>query len=203
MHVIPTQEEVVRILRDTGALREGHFIYPNGLHSNEYVQVPLALRHYQHARTLSVGLSRLLRADPEIRAMLSALSIVSPAVGGVPVAYGVCQALEARQVYWAEDSPRGQLRLRQFIQPVKDEPIVLVDDILHSGGRLSRLKALIEGFGAVVVAIAVVVYQPDPQTHDFGSLPIRHLARLEASSFTDAASCELCRKSQPAEEVWI
>jgi orotate phosphoribosyltransferase len=42
MHLLPTQEEVVRVLRDTGALRDGHFEYPSGLHSNEYLQVPLA-----------------------------------------------------------------------------------------------------------------------------------------------------------------
>src|SRR6266404_7792357 len=102
MHFIPTQEEVVAILRESGALRDGHFEYPSGLHSNEYLQVPLALRYYQHARTLSVALSRLLRANSEIHAMISQLSIVAPATGGLPVAYGVCEALRAHQVYWAE-----------------------------------------------------------------------------------------------------
>ena len=102
MHLIPTQDEVVRVLRETGALRDGHFEYPNGLHSNEYLQVPLAMRYYQHARMLSVGLSRLLRANPEIRAMIPELSIVTPATAGLPVAYGVCEALRAKQVYWAE-----------------------------------------------------------------------------------------------------
>src|ERR1017187_6544712 len=52
MHLLPTQDEVVRVLRDTGALRDGHFEYTNGLHSNEYLQVPLAMRYYQHARML-------------------------------------------------------------------------------------------------------------------------------------------------------
>ena len=46
MHLIPTQDEVVAVLRETGALRDGHFEYPNGLHSNEYLQVPLAMRYY-------------------------------------------------------------------------------------------------------------------------------------------------------------
>ena len=64
MHLVPTQEEVIALLRETGALRDGHFEYPNGLHANEYLQVALALRYYQVARTLSVGLSRLLRANP-------------------------------------------------------------------------------------------------------------------------------------------
>src|SRR4029077_18058029 len=102
MHIIPTQEEVVAVLRDTGALRDGHFEYPTGLHSNEYLQVPLAMRRYQCQRMLSVGLSRLLRSHPEIRAIVSELSIVAPATAGLPVAYGVCEAVRARQVYWAE-----------------------------------------------------------------------------------------------------
>ena len=104
MHLLPTQDEVVSVLRDTGALRDGHFEYPNGLHSNEYLQVPLALRHYQYQRLLSVGLSRLLRANPEIRAIVPQLSIVAPATAGLPVAYGVCEVIRARQVYWAENS---------------------------------------------------------------------------------------------------
>ena len=102
MHLLPTHDEIVRVLRDTGALRDGHFVYPNGLHSNEYLQVPLAMRYYQHAKTFSVGLSRLLRANPEIRAIIPELSIVAPATGGLPVAYGVCEALQAKRVYWAE-----------------------------------------------------------------------------------------------------
>src|ERR1700691_3845643 len=108
MHLLPTPEEVVRVLRETGGLRDGHFEYTNGLHSNEYLQVPLAMRYYQHARTLSVGLSRLLRANPEIRAIIPELSIVAPATGGLPVAYGVCEALQARKVYWAERQNEDQ-----------------------------------------------------------------------------------------------
>src|ERR1700730_18444249 len=117
MHIIPTQEEVVSVLRETGALRDGHFEYPSGLHSNEYLQVPLALRYYQHQRMLSVGLSRLLRGNPEIRAMMPQLSIVAPATGGLPVAYGVCEAVRAHQVFWAErDGTCEHLRFRQFLE---------------------------------------------------------------------------------------
>jgi len=204
MHLLPTHDEVVRVLRDTGALRDGHFVYPNGLHSNEYLQVPLAMRYYQHAKTLSVGLSRLLRANSEIRAIIPELSIVAPATGGLPVAYGVCEALQAKRVYWAERNSENQpLRFRQFIEPLPGEQVVLVDDILRSGTNLGELKTLLESYGAVVVAVAVVIYQPTPRTRDFGNLPLLHVARLEASYYADASSCELCKKSQPIEKVWI
>jgi orotate phosphoribosyltransferase len=204
MHLLPTHDEVVRVLRDTGALRDGHFVYPNGLHSNEYLQVPVAMRYYQHAKTLSVGLSRLLRANSEIRAMIPELSIVTQATGGLPVAYGVCEALQAKRVYWAEhDSGDQQMRFRQFIEPLPGEQVVLVDDILRTGTKLRELKTLLESYGAVVVALAVVIYQPNPRTHNFGDLPLLHVARLEASYYSDASSCELCGKSQPIEKVWI
>jgi orotate phosphoribosyltransferase len=204
MHLLPTHDEVVRVLRDTGALRDGHFVYPNGLHSNEYLQVPLAMRYYQHAKTLSVGLSRQLRANPEIRALIPELSIVAPATGGLPVAYGVCEALQAKRVYWAErefeDRP---FRFRQFIEPQPGEQVVLVDDILRTGNRLSELKTLLESCGAIVVALAVIIYQPNPRMRTFGDLPLLYLARLEASYYADANSCDLCKKSQPIEKVWV
>jgi orotate phosphoribosyltransferase len=205
MHLLPTHDEIVRILRDTGALREGHFVYANGMHSNEFLQIPLAMRYYQHAKTFSVGLSRLLRAKSEIRAIIPELSIVAPATGGLPVAYGVCEALQAKRVYWAEHQPdtKARWRFRQFIEPLPGEQVVLVDDKLRSGEQFSEMKTLVESYGAIVVALAVVIYQPHPNVRSFGDLPLLHLTRLEASYWADEASCELCRKSIPLEKVWI
>src|SRR5437660_3791835 len=138
MEIIPTQEDVVALLRQTGALRNGHFIYPNGLHANEYLQVALAMRHHADARALTVGLSRLLRANPEIRAMIPELSIVAPATGGLPVAYGVCEALRAHQVYWAErENANEPQRFRQYLETSPGEKVLLVDDILRSGHKLA------------------------------------------------------------------
>jgi orotate phosphoribosyltransferase len=203
MHLIPTQDEVVAMLRETGALRDGHFQYPSGLHSNEYLQVPLALRYYQCQRTLSVGLSRLLRANAEIRAIVPHLSIVAPATGGLPVAYGICESMRAHQVYWAEKINAAEpLRFRQYLEQHPGEPVVLVDDILRTGSRLAELKQLLEANGAQVVAVAVIIYQPTPKTHDFGSLPLYYLARLEASYYSDGHRCELCKQGVPLEMVW-
>jgi orotate phosphoribosyltransferase len=204
MHLLPTAEEVVRVLRETGALRDGHFEYTNGLHSNEYLQVPLAMRYYQHARTLSVGLSRLLRANPEIRAIIPELSIVAPATGGLPVAYGICEALRAKQVYWAERDDENQpMRFRQYLEQHPGEQVVLVDDILRSGSKLREMKTLLESRGAQVLGLAVVIYQPNPNTVDFGSLPLYYLAKLEASYYSDAAHCELCRRGVKLQKVWV
>jgi orotate phosphoribosyltransferase len=202
MQLIPTQEEVVALFRESGALRDGHFAYPTGLHSNEYLQVPLALRYYQNQRMLSVALSRLLRENTEIRAMMPELSVVAPATAGLPVAFGVCEAIRAKQVYWAErEHDNEPLRFRQYLQPEPGEQVVLVDDILRTGNKLSELKRLLESAGAIVVALAVLVYQPAPTIVDFGQLPLYYLAKLEATFYADAGHCDLCRRGEPIEKV--
>src|ERR1700731_638578 len=154
MHLVPTQEEVVGLLRRTGAIRDAHSEYPNGLHANEYMQGQLAMRYFQHAKVLSVGLRRLLRANPEIRAIIPELSIVSPDTGGLPVAYGVCEALRAHQVYWADrKEANGPMRFRQFLEQLPGEKVLLVDDILRSGKNLTELKRVVEASGAQVVGL--------------------------------------------------
>jgi orotate phosphoribosyltransferase len=204
MSLIPTQEEVAAQLRETGALRDGHFRYPNGLHSDQYLQIPIAMRYFQHQKILSVGLSRLVRANPEIRAIIPDLSIVCPATGGLPVAYTLCEALRAKQVYWAEkECDAAPMKYRQFLEQTSGEKVLLVDDILRSGSKLTELKALVESNGAEIVGLAVVVYQPTPETADFGSLPFYYLAKLENVYFGHDNECDLCAKGVPLQEVWV
>jgi orotate phosphoribosyltransferase len=203
MHLIPTNEEVIAMLRQTGALRDGHFEYPDGMHANEALQVALAFRYYQWAKILSVGLSRRLRADTEVRAMIKELSIVCPTTGGLPIGYGVCEALRARQVYWAEkDTDASAMRFPQFLEPEKGEKVLLVDDILRSGRRFTELRALVEAKGAEVIGLAVAVYQPNPTIADFGDLPIFYLTKMDALYYKDSASCDLCNKGVPIEKIW-
>lgn len=204
MDLIPTQEDVVGLLRQTGALRHGHFVYPSGLHANEYLQVALAMRQYQHLKTLSVGLSRKVRANSEIRAMIPELSVVAPSGGGVPVAYGVCEALRAKQVYWAESEQDDRpLHFRQYFVQAAGEKVLLVDDIFRTGRKLRELKTLVESNGGEVVGLATIIYQPTPQTPEFRDLPLFYLAKLDARYSIDAESCELCKQELPVESVWI
>jgi len=203
MHLIPTQEEVVELLRQTGGLRKGHFEYPGGLHTNEYLQVALTMRHFDSAKILSVGLSRLIRAHADLRVMIPELSIVAPATGGLPVAFGMCEALRARQVFWAErEHGSDALRLRQFLEIQPREKILLVDDILRTGAKLTSVKKLVEDRGGEVVGIAVVVHQPVPGAADFGSLPFYSLAQLDGAFYKDAQSCDLCGRGVPLEKTW-
>jgi orotate phosphoribosyltransferase len=131
------------------------------------------------------------------------LSIICPNTGGLPVAYGVCEALRAHQVYWAEqDTDASPMRFRQFVQPEEGEKVLLVDDILRSGRRLTELRNLVQSHGAEIVGLAVAVYQPNPSVASFGNLPLYWLAKMDASYYKDSAACDLCRRGVPLQKLW-
>lgn len=196
--LIPGEREVLELLKATGAIRSGHFRYPDGMYSSLYVQVALAMRDYQVAKKLSVALSRKIRQNKEIRAMIPELSVVSPATGGLPIAYGIVEALRANQVYWAEEDIEGKpQRFRQFIEPRPGEKILIVDDILRSGRKLSRLRKLIVDCGAEVVGVAVMIYQPTPDSPKVDDVPFFHLLQLDAMYYRDPGSVKL----DPGESV--
>lgn len=198
MRLVPTPAEIIELLRQSGALREGHFECLNGLHTDTYLDMALALRCPTHQRMLSVALSRLLREQTEIRVVRPQLSIVAVAAAALPIAWGLCEALRAEQVYWVErPSPDAPLRLRQFFEQNPGERVVLVDDVLRAGRLVAEARGLFEGFGAEVVAVAAVAHQPAPDAADLGALPVYTLARLESTYYAAPPACELCRKGMP------
>jgi orotate phosphoribosyltransferase len=202
MHLLPTQEEIVRVLNETGALRHGHFELPNGKHTNQFLQLPLALRYYQHNRTFSVALSRLLRANPEIASQVANLSVVAPASAGLPLAFGVSEALRCHQVYWAENE-QGRLRFRQYMEDHRGEKVVLVDDTLRTGRMLRELQSLLESQGAEILAVAVVIHQPYGPDVVFDHIPLYTLARVEADLYPNAEACRMCRAGERIEKVRV
>src|ERR1044071_4260691 len=126
--LIPSPDAVMQILKRTGAFREGHFVYPNGNHSPQYFQMPLAFRYYDTARVLAVALSRKFRLEKDISSQLPKVAVISPSSGGIPVAFGVGDALNAEQIYWAEQE-QGERQFRQYVNEVN--PCIMVDDIIR------------------------------------------------------------------------
>jgi orotate phosphoribosyltransferase len=122
----------------------------------------------------------------------------------MPVAYGICEALRAHQVYWADrDNDSEPLAFREFLELKPGEKVVLVDDVLRSGKRLTELKKLVEDKGGEVIAVAVVVHQPLPDVLTFGRLPFYCLATLHSAFSPHGASCEQCLEGAPVTKIRI
>ncbi len=197
--LIPSSEEVMQMLTRTGAFREGHFVYPSGKHTPHYFQMPLAFRYYDTARVLAVALSRKFRLEKEISSALPKIAIISPGPGGIPVAFGVREALSAEQIYWAERED-GKRMFRQYVNQGEVNPCVIVDDIIRSGVAISETLALVQEMGAQVIGCGTIVrFTSAPSM--IGDVPIRSLVEFESSMYDSAEECADCHKGSTAENV--
>lgn len=200
--ILMTQEEVKSVLFETGAIRKGHFKLPTGEHTNHYFQLPLALRYFNYARRLSVGLSRLLRTVPQISTQLPKVSVVGASTGGIPVSYSIREALQADQIMWVEKGNNGNLRFRQYDEVAPGENCILVDDIILTGKTMTSLINLVAKSGGKILGIGVLV-NPCISKLDFNGIPIVSLTEIPTLHFNDEKTCSLCReKGEPVQVEW-
>jgi orotate phosphoribosyltransferase len=181
MNLIPSAEAVMNILTRTEAYRRGHFIYPNGKHASHYFQMPLAFREHDNARVLSVGLSRMFRMEKSIAKSLPEVSVVSPSPGGIMVAFGVREALQAQQIYWAE-MEEGKRQFRQYIGTGDLFPAIIVDDILRSGRAIRETMKLLSEIGTKVIGIGAIVAFEDAPT-DFDGVPVKSMLKFDVNFY--------------------
>jgi orotate phosphoribosyltransferase len=201
--LIPDQDDVMELLKKTGAYREGHFIYPNGQHTPHYFQMPLAFRYYDTARVMAVALSRKFRGEKVISSALPKVAIISPSPGGIPVAFGVREALTAEQIYWAERE-EGKRRFRQYVNQGEINPCVIVDDITRTGRALTETVELVRELGAQVIGCGVIVrFTSAPTRIENGDdgVPILSLVEFEAKWYEEGQKCSECEQSAPVEHV--
>ena len=183
VNLVPPPEKVMEILAETGAYRQGHFIYPNGKHASHYFQMPLAFRFYDNARILSVGLSRMFRMEKSIAKCLPEVSIISPSPGGIMVAFGVREALSAKQIYWAEMED-GKRQFRQYVNKGDVFPAIIVDDINRSGKAIRETIDIVKEMGVEVIGIGTIAaFQDAPQ--EFDGIPAKSLLKFDVNFYGD------------------
>jgi orotate phosphoribosyltransferase len=199
VQLIPSAEEIMQILKRTGAFREGHFVYPNGKHTAHYFQMPLAFRYYDTARVLAVALSRKFRVERDIASQLPKVAIISPSSGGIPVAFGVRDALNAEQIYWAEQET-GKRLFRQYVNQGEINPCIIVDDIIRSGNAIEETVELVRTLGASIIGCgAIVRFSTAPDSAE--GVPIKSLVDYDEKFYESGADCPMCKEGVPEEHV--
>ena len=199
VELIPSQDTVMQILTRTGAFREGHFIYPNGKHSPHYFQMPLAFRYYDTARVLAVALSRKFRIEKDISSQLPKVSVISPSSGGIPVAFGVRDALSAEQIYWAERE-NGERMFRQYVNQGEVNPCIMVDDIIRSGNAIEETVNLVKSLGARIIGCGAIV-RFDSALSEVEGVPVKSLIEFDVKMYDGDEDCAECKKGVAPETV--
>ena len=200
VELIPSQDALMQILKRTGAFREGHFVYPNGKHSPHYFQMPLAFRYYDTARVLAVALSRKFRLEKDISSQLPKVAVISPSSGGIPVAFGVRDALNAEQIYWAEQEKSGERLFRQYVNQGEVNPCIIVDDIIRSGHAISETVGLVKELGAKIIGCGAIVRFESAPT-EIEDVPIKSLINFDVKMYESDQACTECKEGVSPETV--
>ena len=179
-------EEVIERFRRTGALLEGHFILTSGLHSPKYLQCALVLQHPPEAEAFA-------RAIGEHFAGKGIETVVAPAIGGIVIGYEVARSLGARSI-WTEREA-GVMKLRRGFGVRPGESVLVVEDVITTGGSTRETIAAVRAAGASVVGAASIIDRSGGRA-DVG-VPRFALATLDVPALAPSV-CPACQRGEPA-----
>jgi orotate phosphoribosyltransferase len=174
------------LLRETGALLQGHFRLSSGLHSPNYVQCALLLEHPRNARAIGSDLADRIRT-------LGATKIVAPALGGVIIGYTVAEALDIPMVF--TERKDGAMTLRRGFPLGAGDTVVIVEDVVTTGKSTRETAAVIEERGAKVAGYASILNRSGVD-NPFAPAPYASLLSLALETYEDVA-CPLCLGGVP------
>jgi orotate phosphoribosyltransferase len=180
------QEEVIERFRRTGALLEGHFVLTSGLHSTKYLQCALVLQYPSEAESFGRAIAERFRGQ-------NVETVVAPAIGGIIIGWEVARALGVRSI-WAERE-EGRMTLRRGFAVRPGEKVLVVEDVITTGGSTRETIEAMRAAGALVVGAASIIDRSGGRS-DVG-VPRVALATLDVPALAPAA-CPQCEAGVPA-----
>lgn len=179
--------DTMSLFRETGAYLKGHFRLTSGLHSNEYLQSALVLQHPAYAEKLGREMAaQLPKAD----------LVASPAIGGLVIGHEVARAMGARFIF-AERDAAGKMTLRRGFTVAPGETVVVVEDVVTTGGSTREVIDLLRAAGARVMGAGSIMDRSGGRV-DLG-VPRVALETLNVVSW-QPEECPLCKQGVPVEK---
>jgi orotate phosphoribosyltransferase len=180
------RDDVVERFRRTGALLEGHFVLTSGLHSPQYLQCALVLQHPAEAEAFGRAIAEQFRAG-------AVQTVAAPAIGGIIIGWEVARALGVRSIWTEREEGRMTLRRGFGVRP--GERVIVVEDVITTGGSTRETCDALRAAGALVVGAASIIDRSGGRS-DVG-VPRVALATLEVPAVAPT-DCALCAAGVPA-----
>ena len=181
-----TQDEVRGLLVETGAIMDGHFLLTSGLHSPHYVEKFNVLQHPQYTQRLCEAMADKFR-DAAIE------TVVGPVTGGILLAHETGKALGTRAIF--TERVDGKMTFRRGFSLRPGERVLIVEDIVTTGGSIQEVIDVVRAAGAVPVAVSMLVDRSGGRAR-FGDVPASALLTMDVESYTPEA-CPLCAAGIP------
>jgi orotate phosphoribosyltransferase len=182
---------IMDLFEQTGAYLRGHFRLTSGLHSGEYLQCAKVLAHPAYAERLGCELAERIRPLLE-GSHVSA--VVSPAIGGIVIGHEVARALGTQALFTERDPGSSEMTLRRGFEIAKNEPAVVIEDVITTGGSTRDVIRVLEAAGAHVLAAGSIIDRSNGRV-DLGLSRVA-LETLNPLTY-DPAACPLCQQRIP------
>jgi len=179
-------------LRDHGAILDGHFLLMSGKHSPLFIQCSQILQYPEEAESIGWSLAGLFIGEEPLLPSV----VIGPALGGIILAHIVASFLgPARSAFTEKDPATGAMVFRRGFRLTEEDRVLLVEDVLTTGGSVLRSVAAVRATGASVVGVGLLVDRTDGRAAEYLGLgpevPVRALASLEAIAYPPT-HCPLC-----------
>lgn len=180
-----TDQEVLDILKSVEAIKEGHFQFTSGLHSETYIQCALVLKEPKLSEIVCTAIAELFRSEkPDL--------VVGPALGGVIVAYEVARALGVPGFWTEREQGRMMLRRSFLIKP--GQRVLVVEDVITTGGSSQEVVDLAQEMGGQVIGVGAIVDRSNGTAPI--SVPYRALLSRAMNNYKPE-ECPLCKQGIP------
>ena len=181
-----TQDEVKELFIKTGAIMEGHFLLTSGLHSPLYVEKFQVLQHPKYTEQLCIALAEMFIED-------NIEVVVGPITGGILLAHEVGKRLDTRAIFTERENGKMTLRRGFVIKP--GERVLIVEDIVTTGGSIKEVLDVVIEQGGIPVGIGMLVDRSGGKA-SFGEVPYKALLNLDVTTY-DPSDCPLCKQNIP------
>jgi orotate phosphoribosyltransferase len=178
-----TEERIINILKESGVLLEGHFLLTSGRHSNKYMQCAKLFQNTVYSEELCADLAEKFK-DSNIDV------VIGPAMGAVLMSYEVSRHLHVPNFFTEREN--GQMVLRRGFSLKKGMRVLIVEDVVTTGGSVREVMDIVRNDGAVVAGIGSVVDRSGGEI-TFG-VPFKSVISMKIESW-DADNCPLCKEA--------
>lgn len=178
-----TEAEVKELFLKTQAIMEGHFLLTSGLHSQFYVEKFNVLQQPKYTEMMCQELAGRF-ADKNIE------TVVGPMTGGIILAHETGKALGTRAIFTEREN--GHMTFKRGFSLKEGERVLIVEDIVTTGGSVKEVIDVVKKAGGVPVAVGLLVDRSGGKV-DFGGVPYEALLHLDVKTYTPE-ECPLCKK---------
>lgn len=180
-----TNAEVMNIFKNKMAFLSGHFRLSSGLHSGHYLQCALVLQYPDDAACFGKAIADKFRKD-------GITVVAGPAIGGIIIAHEVARSLGVRCIFGEREE--GRMKLRRGFHVKTGEKVLLVEDVVTTGGSIKELAKVIKRAGGKIAGVGSIIDRSGGKT-DFG-VKFVNLMTLNVETFEEK-DCPLCKEKIP------